>query len=52
MLQCFSLLNLFVPFATAKLDYKQAKTKFLSLKYFRRVGYNALIINTMKNSFL
>ena len=33
-------------------DTKEPKTKFLSLEFFRGEGDNALIINTMTNSFL
>ena len=41
---CLSLLQSY--------DTKEPQTKFLSLKFFRREGDNALIINTMTNSFL
>ena len=41
---CLSLLQSY--------DTKEPKTKFLSLEYFRGMGYNLLIINTMKNPFL
>ena len=41
---CLSLLQSY--------DTKEPKTKFLSLEYFRGAGDNALIINTMTNSFL
>ena len=41
---CLSLLQSY--------DTKEPKTKFLSLEYFRGVGHNSLIINTMKNLFL
>ena len=33
-------------------DTKEPKTKFLSLEFFHGEGDNALIINTMTNSFL
>ena len=41
---CLSLLQSY--------DTKEPKTKFFSLDFFRGVGYNPLIINTMTNSFL
>ena len=41
---CLSLLQSY--------DTKEPKTKFLSLEFFRGGGDNALIISTMKKSFL
>lgn len=41
---CLSLLQSY--------DTKEPKTKFLSLEFFRGAGYNLLIINIMKKSFL
>ena len=41
---CLSLLQSY--------DTKEPKTKFLSLEFFRWEGDNALIIDTMTNSFL
>lgn len=41
---CLSLLQSY--------DTKEPKTKFLSLEFFRGMGYNSLIINIMTNPFL